>query len=248
MLIALGGLALIAALSAALLSLTTAPATRAAAAVERAKAERIAEAALHRLAAAMANERERRLAPLDGAVLETKFMGAAIVVSGQDAAGLIDLNAAPEPVLMRLLAALGIPEPAATAALWAGARPFGSPEAALAALPEDRRAGAAPALPHLTVWSERPTVDPWRATAPALAAAANTTLEEARAFVAARALEGRAAALPPGADLAALAVSEASTARVAVRATTPAGGRASLTAVIRVSDSPREPVRFLSWR
>lgn len=248
MLIALGGLALVAALAAGALSLSVAPLTRAHAAVERAKAERIAEGALHRLAAAMTSERERALAPLDGTVIETRYLGAGLILSGQDVAGLIDLNAAPRAVLQRLIAAAGAPaEAAEIAGIWSRATHL-STEAAVSALPARLRPAGRAALPHLTVWSERQTVDPWRATAPALAAAANLPLEAAQAFVAARALRRGRVELPPEADGGLLSVSEAMTVRVTAQAETEGGGRARLTAVIRVSDSPRAPVRFLSWR
>ena len=106
-LIALGGLALISALAAAALTLTTAPAARATAAIERAKAERAAEAAIHRLAVAFTRPEERARAPRDGAVVATSFEGAALTISAQDALGLIDINLASAEVLTRLLISTG---------------------------------------------------------------------------------------------------------------------------------------------
>ena len=116
MLIALGGLALVAALAAAALSLTTGPSARANAAVERAIALRAAEATVHRLAAAMARRDLRGSAPLDGSVVSTEFFGASIDFAAQDVDGLIDLNFADEGVLARLFALSGVPDPASIAA------------------------------------------------------------------------------------------------------------------------------------
>lgn len=258
LLIALGALALVSALAAAALSLASAPAARAHAAEERAKAVRIAEAAIHRLAAAMARRELRAAAPLDGSVISTDFLGAGVDISAQDAAGLIDLNAADEATLARLLAATGAEESEAEAIALAlvearrgdGARRAGfpTPEAALAALPEEMRGVARPALLHATVWSGRPQVDPWTATAPAFAAAANVPLAAAQRFVAERLLEGRRAALPPDADLDALAISDAGTARLTVRVETPGGGRAEAIVALRAETSDRAPVTILAWR
>lgn len=256
-LIALGALALIAALAAAALSLTAGPATRAAAAIEQARATRIAEAMIHRIAAGLAQEEIRALAPLDGSVVSTEFLGAKADFALQDAAGLIDVNAAPEPVLARVLTLTGAPARAAEeiARLWVRARAkqgarggFASVEDAVAALPGRLRPAARGAEAHLGAWSELGAVDPWTATAPAFAAAANLPLEAAQGFVARRALEGRAAPLPPGANFDGFAASDGRAIRLAVRAETDAGGRAALTAVLRISPSPRRPVEFLSWR
>ena len=104
MLIALGGLALVAALSAAALSLAVGPSTRASVAVARAEAMRAAEATAHRLAAAMAQRDLRAAAPLDGTVISTEFYGADVDISGQDVAGLIDLNVADKATIRRLFA------------------------------------------------------------------------------------------------------------------------------------------------
>ncbi|MEL7462563.1 MAG: hypothetical protein AAFN79_00750 [Pseudomonadota bacterium] len=260
LLIALGGLALVSALAAAALSLATGPATRAEAALERAAAMRAAEATVHRLAAAMAARDLRAAAPLDGTVISTEFFGADVGIAGQDVGGLIDLNVADRPALARLFAlfAPGAAENSAEdfadaliearAADGAGRGGFAGREEALAALPEDLRAAALTAFDHATVHSGRAQVDPSTATAPALAAAANVPLDAAQRYVADRLLNGRRAALPEGADLSALAVSDLSTARITVRAATPGGGRAAVTAVIRATSSPRAPVRFLAWR
>lgn len=256
-LIALGALALIAALAAAALSLTAGPATRAAAAVEQARATRIAEAMIHRIASGLALEEVRALAPLDGTVVSTEFLGAKADFALQDAAGLVDLNAAPQPLLTRLLTLTGAParEAEEIARLWARARAerggrsaFASVEDALTALPDRLRPAARGAEAHLGTWSALGAVDPWAATAPAFAAAADLPLETAQGFVARRALEGRAAPLPPGADLDGFAASDGLAIRIAARTETEGGGRAALTAVIRVSASPQRPVEFLSWR
>ncbi|WP_340107461.1 hypothetical protein [Pikeienuella sp. HZG-20] len=256
-LIALGALALISALAAAALSLASGPATRAAAAVEQAAATRAAEAALHRLFAAAASAEFRAAAPLDGAVISTTFFGARIDFSAQDAGGLVDLNAAPAAVLHRLLTLTGArgADADAIARAWVGARSaragragFPTPEAAVAALPPRLRPAAEAAIGHATTWSGRAAVDPWVATAPALAASADLTLAEAQAFVARRALEGRATPPPPGADLDGLAASDGRVARLTVRAETEGGGRAALSAVVRVTESPRAPVAILAWR
>lgn len=264
LLIALGGLALIAALAAGALSLTAGPATRASAAVAEAEARRAAEAAIHRLAAAMARRDLRGAAPLDGAVVSTRFFGARLDVSGQDVAGLVDLNAADEATLTRLLIATGAAtdEAQSLAAIWRAEREAGrdggaaarrrggfrSVEDAVAAAPPALAGAARAAAAHATVWSGVPTVDPYVATAPALAAAADLPLDVARAFVAARLVEGRRAALPGDADLNALAISDVAAARLSVRATTEAGGRAAITVTIRATSSPRAPIRFLEWR
>ncbi len=268
LLIALGALALVSALAAAALSLASGPAVRATAAEERAKAVRVAEAAVHRLAAAMAQRELRAAAPLDGTVISTTFLGAEVSFSGQDAGGLIDLNAADEATLARLFAAAGpaadesedgriadAAESEEIARALAEARRSGTgrggfvtPEAALAALPPALRATALPALAHATVWSGRAQVDPWTATAPAFAAAAGVPLPEARRFVAARLLEGRRAALPAGADFDGLAISDAAVARLTVRVETPGGGRAEVTAVLRAETSARAPITILAWR
>ena len=255
-LIALGGLALISALAAAALTLTTAPASRAAAAVERAKAERAAEAAIHRLAVAFTRPEERAQAPRDGAVVATSFEGVMLTLSAQDALGLIDINLASSEVLTRLLTVTGAPaeEAETIAEAWVdargriGRRGFTSLEEALAATPPDLIAAARAALAHATVWSGEPGVDPTAATAPALAAAADLPLDVAQSYVAARAFEGPLTPLPPEADLSSLRRSEGRVARLSVRVETDRGGRAALTVVIERTGSPRAPIRFLSWR
>lgn len=255
LLIALGGLALVSALAAAALSLATAPASRTVAAIERAEAQRAAEATIHRLAAAMADRALLATAPLDGSVISTDFFGADVDISGQDAAGLIDLNEAPRDVIERLFAIFDEASARAAANSLVSSRNatggrggFPTLDAAAAALPPDIRAAAEPALAHATVHSGRAQIDPSTASAPALAAAANIPLDEAQTYVAARLLEGRRAALPTGADLSALAVSDFTTARVTVRAETPGGGRAEVIVVLRATSSPRAPVKILSWR
>lgn len=257
MLIALGGLALVAALAAAALSLATGPATRAHAAVERAAAMRAAEATVHRLASAMARRELRAAAPLDGTVISTEFFGASVDFAAQDVSGLIDINASDAETLARLFMATGAADADAVrlAAALTEARTrapgrggFASAEAAVAAAPEDLRAAAAAAMDFATVHSGRAQVDPLTAPAPSLAAAIGAPVGDARAYVAARLTGGRQAALPPGADLSRLAVSDLSAARLIVRATTPGGGRAEVVAVLRVTDSARAPVRLLEWR
>lgn len=254
LLIALGGLALIAALAAAALSVAIAPATRAASAVAQAQATRAAEGALHRLAAAMTDEELRIAAPLDGTVISTTFLDAEIDFAAQDVGGLVDLNAASEDMLARLAAATGVERSSEIAALWIAARQplgragFATLEEALAQLPDDHVDDGALVLRHATVWSGRAAVDPWTATAPAFAAAAQVSLQAAQAFVARRALEGRRAPLPDGANIAGLAVSDATIARVTVRSRTKNGGRAAITAVLRANRSQAAPVTILSWR
>lgn len=254
-LIALGGLALISALAASALTLTTAPATRAAAAVERAKAERAAEAAIHRIAVAFTRPAERARAPRDGAVVATNFEGAALTISALDALGLIDVNLASIDVLTRLLIATGAApgDAGIIAEAWiegrgAGRRGFTSIEEVADATPSEHRATAQTALAHATVWSGEPGVDPTAATAPALAAAADLPLEIAQAYVATRAFEGPLTPLPAEADISALRRSEGRVARVSVRVETTGGGRAALTVVMERTGSPRAPIRFLSWR
>ena len=255
-LIALGGLALISALAAAALTLTTAPAARATAAIERAKAERAAEAAIHRLAVAFTRPEERARAPRDGAVVATSFEGASLTISAQDALGLIDVNLASEEVLIRLLSATGATtsdaETVATAWIAGrdqnGRRGFVSIEDVLEATPPELRATAEAGLAHATVWSGEPGVDPTAATAPALAAAADIPLDVAQTFIATRAFEGPLTPLPREADLSSLRRSEGRVARLVVRVETDGGGRAALTVVIERTGSPRLPVRFLSWR
>lgn len=255
-LITLGGLALISALAATALTLTTAPAARATAAVERAKAERAGEAAIHRLAVAFTRPDERARAPRDGAVIATNFEGAALTISAQDALGLIDINLASEDVLTRLLILTGAtPNDARTIANgWIlglqgkGRRGYTALEDVVAATPTDLKTTAQAALAHATVWSGEPGVDPSVATAPALAAAADLSLETAQAYVATRAFEGPLTPLPFEADLSLLRQSEGRVARLSVRVETKAGGRAAFIVVMERTGSPRVPVRFLSWR
>ncbi len=259
-LLALGALALVGALAASALPLATGPATRAAAAVAEAEARRAAEAALHRLLAAAAAEDLRRALPLGGEVVSTAFdegfAEARLDLSAQDVGGLVDLSAAPEEVLARLLAVTGAapPEAAEIAAAWVRGRAaegrragFATPEAALAALPAPLRAAGRAALSQATVWSGRATVDPETATAPALAATAGLSLGAAQAFIARRALEGRRTP-PPEAPEGAYAASDGRVIRFAIRAETAAGGRAAIEAVARFSASPRRPVELLAWR
>ncbi len=255
MLIALGGLALIAALAVAALSASTGPATRAAAAVAQAEAQRTAEAAVHRLIAAGADADLRRALPADGRVVSTTFYDATLDISGQDAAGLVDLNIATDVVLARLLALTGAANADQIAQRWIDARGddpgrggFRTVADAINALPADLRAEANAAAPHLTVWSRRTSVDPYLATAPALAAAADIPLAVAQAFVASRTLDGRRVPVPEGADLTALALSDGTVIGLRVRATTASGGRAALTVVVRFTTSPRAPVTILSWQ
>lgn len=255
-LITLGGLALISALAASALTLTTAPAARATAAVERAKAERIAEAAIHRLAVAFTRPAERARAPRDGGVIATSFEGAALTISAQDALGLLDLNLASVEVLQRLLLATGAAQTDAEiiAEAWRAGREktsrrgFAALEDVLALTPPEHQAAANAALAHATIWSGEPGVDPTVATAPALSAAANLPLDVAQGFVATRAFEGPLTPLPPEADLTTLRRSEGRVARLSVRVETEGGGRAALTVVMERTGSPRVPVRFLSWR
>ena len=251
MLIALGGLALISALAAAALTLATAPTARAVAAEERARATRAAEAAIHRLAAAMAQRELRASAPMDGTVISTAFLGAEIDFAAQDAAGLVDLNMADREVIERLFTATGADRPAILTSDLMNARESRDGRGGFASLAEI--AALLPDAPeaffdHATVWSGRATVDPWTATAPAFAAAADVPLEAAQRFVANRLLNGRQAALPERADLSALAVSEGEIARITVRAETEGGGRAEAVATLRATSSPRAPVTILSWR
>src|SRR5690606_22005246 len=112
--------------------------------------------------------------------------------------GLVDLNAAPAATLTRLLTLTGASAADADAIVraWIGARNarkgragFPTPEAAVAALPPGLRPAAEAAIGHATTWSWRAAVDPWVATAPALAASADLTLAAAQDFVARRALE-----------------------------------------------------------
>ncbi|MEM7544351.1 MAG: hypothetical protein AAF367_02350 [Pseudomonadota bacterium] len=255
LLIVLGGLALISALAAMALSASTAPATRAAVAIAQAQANRVAEAAAHRLIAALGRDDLRRVTPLDGTVISTQFFGADIDISGQDMGGLIDINHASEPVLERLLALTGADEAAGIAAQWtarrdrsAGRRAFTVPEDALAMLTDDQQRAARAALPHLTTWSGRDLIDPYVATAPALAAISGISLEGAQAFVAERTLTGRQVALPDAADDSALAISDAREVRLSIRATTPEGGRASLQVTVRIGRSARAPITILAWR
>ncbi len=255
-LIALGGLALISSLAAAALTLTTAPAARATAAIERAKAERAAEAAIHRLAVAFTRPEERARAPRDGAVVATSFEGASLTISAQDALGLIDINLASIEVLTRLLISTGAtPSNAKTIADgWLagrqdlGRRGYTTLEDVIAATPADLTAAARAALAHATVWSGEPGVDPTVATAPALAAAADMPLKTAQAYVATRAFEGPLTPLPLEADLSLLRRSEGRVARLSVRVETKAGGRAAVTVVMERTGSPRLPIQFLSWR
>jgi len=255
-LIALGGLALISALAASALTLTTAPAARATAAIERAKAERTAEAAVHRIAVAFTRPEERAQAPRDGSVVATNFQEAALTISAQDALGLIDINLASRETLVRLLIATGT-DPADAeiiAEAWTEGRPtngrrgFTALEDVLSATPPGFESSAKAALTHATVWSGEPGVDPTTATAPALAAAADLPLNVAQSYVATRAFEGPLTPLPPEADLSSLRRSEGRVARLSVRVETEGGGRAALTVVIERTASPRIPIRFLSWR
>ena len=256
LLIALGGLALISALAASALALTSAPAARATAAIERTKAERAAEAAVHRIAVAFTRPAERARAPRDGSVIATSFQGAALTVSAQDALGLIDINLASEDVLFRLLTATGAsPDAAASISnAWIdgrqsnGRRGFTTLENAADAAPSELVETAWFALAHATVWSGEPGVDPATATAPALAAAANLPLDVAQAYVATRAFEGPLTPLPTEADLSTLRRSQGRVARLSVRIETEGGGRAALVVVMERTGSPRVPIRFLSWR
>ncbi|MEM7270630.1 MAG: hypothetical protein AAF401_15430 [Pseudomonadota bacterium] len=255
LLIALGGLALISALTAGAVRMTAAPATRASAAIEQAIANRSAEAAIHRIAAAMTSPENRFIATWDGVPVSLSDGPTELIISAQDVEGLIDLNTAPPDAIRRLLVISGASEQQAAdiTSIWSegrsGARTrFGQKEDALNLLTNSQAAAARNALPHATVFSGRSTVDPYSATAPALAARADISLEDAQAFVAARTLNGRRAELPRGADPNSLHVSERLAARVTARAVTENGGRASLSVAMRVTTSPRAPVRFLSWR
>lgn len=258
LLLVLGGLAMISTLAAMALSSSTGPAVRANAAISQAQAERSTEAALHRLIAAVARDELRLAAPLDGTVISTDFFDAKIDFAGQDIGGLIDVNQADEATLARLLAQSGAANSAAIARKWiddrtadtssTARRTYRDPEDAIAALPIALRDEGRLVLPHLTVRSGQPTIDPYLATAPALAAAANIDLATAQGFVAARALDGRQTPLPEGADTSAFGFSESRILRIAVRATHGDGGRASLSAVVRVGRSSRVPITILSWR
>jgi general secretion pathway protein K len=256
LLAALGGLALIGALAASALPLATGPLRRAEAAVAQAEARAAAEGALHRLAAALADASGPGPLRLDGSVVETRFLDAEVIFAAQEIGGLIDLDAAPQAVLERLLAAAGAPpaQAARVAAALAearrgarGRRAFAAEEAAFAAIAAEDAPTLAAALDYATVWSERPTVDPWTAPAPALAAAAGATLAEAQAFVAARLLAGRAATLPEGWDRAALAEGDGRVVRL--RVTAAAGeGRATVEAVVALTPAPAPRARILRWR
>ena len=256
LLIALGGLALIGALAAAALTLTTGPATRAAAAVERATAERAAEAAIHRLALAFTLPAERNRAPRDGTVIETNFEGAALVISAQDALGLINVNLSDAPTLSRLLVHSGA-DPADAdelAETWVttreglGRNGFATLSAAAALARPELQDVVETTLDHATIWSGAPGVDPTVATAPALAAAANVPLDVAQAFVARRTLDGPRTPLPPEVNARTLRRSDGRVARVSVRVETPGGGRASLSVVMERTTSPRRPIIFHAWR
>ncbi len=256
LLAALGGLALIGALATSALPLATGPLRRAEAAVAQAGARAAAEGALHRLAAALADPAGPGPLRLDGSVVETRFLDADVIFAAQETGGLVDLNAAPAPVLERLLAAAGAPpaQAARVAAALAearratvGRRAFPAEEAAFAAVAPDDAGALAAALDYATVWSERPTVDPWTAPAPALAAAAGATLAEAQAFVVERLAAGRAARLPEHWDRAALAEGDGRVLRL--RVTAVAGqGRATAEAVVAVAPGPAPQARIVHWR
>lgn len=255
LLAAIGALALFTALAAAALPLATQPAARAASAAARAEAEALAEAAIHRLAAALTDPAEARALPRDGGVVETTLLDGRLTLSAQDVAGLVDLNAAPGPVLRRLLRVSGA-EPAvarraadALVVARAGARrAFAAPAAALQALQGAERAALADALPYATVWSGAPTVDLWSAPAPALAAAGDAPLAQAQAYVARRAAMGRRVP-PPKMDRAHLASGGLGRRlRLTATAEGPMGGRARVTAVVEAAPGPPARWRFLAWR
>jgi hypothetical protein len=259
LLAALAGLAALGAIAAAALPPASGAVLRAGMAVERAAAERVAEAAIHRAIAALASPSERARLPRDGTVLETRFLGARLRLWAQDAGGLVDLAGADAATLAGLAEATGAPRAQAAriaeallaarqAALSAGRPAFASPEAALDAVAEADRAVLAAALPYATVGDGRPTVDLWTAPAPALAAASGAALADAQAFVARRAALGRAAG-PPGFPVARLG-DDPDTPRTRITATveTDAGGRATVSALVEATADPSPRWRILAWR
>jgi type II secretory pathway component PulK len=257
LLIALAAATGVATLAAGALPLAGGQSRAAHAALAQAQAARLAEAAVHRAVAALADPRERRALPRDGAVVQADFMGARLTLSAQDVAGLVDLNAADEATLARLMRVAGADPDAArrAAAALAAARSatpdrpaFAAPEAALAALDPSDAALLRAAADWTTVWSGAATVNLWTAPAPALAAAGDASLQEAQTWLLRRAALGRRAGAPPFDARRLSAETDGARTRLTARIETPEGGRAQAQAVVEVSAARPERWRILAWR
>jgi general secretion pathway protein K len=195
--------------------------------------------------------------PVDGSPVTVPFAGHDIRVSVQDEAGKIDLNAAGEPLLRRLLGKIGLATDAAsglaeTIANWPQHNRSGDDEH-----PRGGRFQAVEDLqlvpgmtqdvyrrlyPLVTVYSQTAWIDPTYST-PAVLALFRDTNENAAAAL--RRLEEERAGLRTPAPAPGVALGHAFT--IAAELRTAAGAGAARTAIIRLTGQKRLPLIIYRW-
>ena len=196
--------------------------------------------------------------PVNGSPVTLPFAGHEVRVSVQDEAGKIDLNAAGEPLLQRLLSAIGLATDAASRLAesivsWPargrsadGERP---PRGARFQAVEDLQ--LVPGMtqevyrrlyPLVTVYSQTPLIDPAYSSPAVLALFRDTN---ATAEAALRRMEEERAGLRAPAPAPGVALGHAFTIIAELR--TPAGAGAARTAIIRLTGNPREPLIIYRW-
>ncbi len=216
-----------------------------------------------------------------GAAFAYEIGDARVWVAVEDEAGKIDLNTAPAELIRGLFRTLSIDDARAAALAdavldWrdpdSSRRPAGAEDA------EYRRAGLAhlprngpftqvdelrlvlgidgavfsPAASSLTVYSNRPRIDPWAAPRDALLAVPGIKVEEVDAFLAARsqAAQRGAATLPrlSGASRYVERMPGDETFLIRAQAEIAAGSRTVREAVVRLSPGEEPPYEILLWR
>lgn len=168
-------------------------------ALDGATARHLADAAVHLVAAAMSDPASAGSIRIDGAAMPMAIEGAAVEVRVLDEGGKIDLNEAPAALLQGLLVGVGTERRAAEAiaaaiVAWRNDRLAAARASPIGAVGFEslgqlaRIAGITPGLalrlePYLTVDSRQPSIDPWVAPAPVLAAVPGLDGKSADALV-----------------------------------------------------------------
>jgi general secretion pathway protein K len=196
--------------------------------------------------------------PVNGTPVTVPFAGHEVRVSIQDEAGKIDLNAAGEPILRRLLSAIGLATDAAgqlaeNVTNWPerGRLGDGEPRARGARFQAVEDLQLVPGMtqdiyrrlyPLVTVYSQTPWIDPAYSSSAVLALFRDT---DANAEAALRRLEEERAGLRPPPPSPGVALGHAFT--IAAELRTPTGAGATRTAIIRLTGQKRLPLIIYRW-
>lgn len=196
--------------------------------------------------------------PINGSPVTVPFAGHEVRVSVQDEAGKIDLNAAGEPLLRRLLSAIGLTTDTANQLAesivnWPKRGRSGDgergPRGARFQAVEDLQ--LVPGMtqdvyrrlyPLVTVYSQTPWIDPAYSSPAVLALFRETN---ANAEAALRRMEEERAGLRAPAPAPGVALGHAFTITAELR--TPAGAGAARTAIIRLTGQTRAPLIIYRW-